>query len=89
MILVVYSEKLLSGRQSLITLGQKLMTGMKFLRIRDLQEKVGLSRSQIYKLIQGEEFPRQLKIGSRISVWKESDVDKWMSEMDPIEHLTD
>ncbi len=61
----------------------------RFIRMDDLSIKVGLSRSQIYKLIQGEEFPRQIKIGSRISVWKESDVDKWMSEMDPIEHLTD
>jgi len=54
-----------------------------------LSNKVGLSRSQIYKLIQNEAFPRQLKIGSRISVWKESDIDTWMSEMDPIEHITD
>ena len=61
----------------------------RFIRIEDLSIKVGLSRSQIYKLIQNEAFPRQLKIGSRISVWKESDIDKWMSEMDPIEHTTD
>ena len=61
----------------------------RYLRIEDLSIKVGLSRSQIYKLIQSEAFPRQLKIGSRISVWKESDIDKWMSEMDPIEHVTD
>jgi len=62
---------------------------MRYLRIEDLSIKVGLSRSQIYKLIQDEAFPRQLKIGSRISFWKESDIDKWMSEMDPIEHVTD
>ena len=61
----------------------------RFIRMDDLEIKVGLSRSQIYKLIQDEEFPRQLKIGPRISVWKESDIDKWMSEMDPIEHVTD
>ena len=61
----------------------------RYLRIEDLSIKVGLSRSQIYKLIQNEAFPRQLKIGRRISVWKESDIDEWMSEMDPIEHITD
>ena len=61
----------------------------RFIRMDDLSNKVGLSRSQIYKLIQNEAFPRQLKIGSRISVWKESDIDTWMSEMDPIEHITD
>ena len=56
----------------------------RFIRMDDLSNKVGLSRSQIYKLIQNDEFPRQLKVGPRISVWKESDIDKWMSEMDPI-----
>ena len=61
----------------------------RFIRMDDLEIKVGLSRSQIYKLIQDEEFPRQRKIGPRISVWKESDIDKWMSEMDPIGHITD
>ena len=51
---------------------------MRFLRIGDLQEKVGLSRSQIYKLIADGEFPKQNKLGERISVWEESKVEEWM-----------
>ena len=51
---------------------------MRFLRIGDLQEKVGLSRSQIYKLIADGDFPKQNKIGERISVWEESKVEEWM-----------
>ena len=52
--------------------------GMRFLRIADLQEKVGLSRSQIYKLIADGDFPKQSKVGERISVWQESEVEEWM-----------
>jgi len=44
----------------------------------DLQEKVGLSRSQIYKLIADGDFPKQDKLGERISVWQESKVGEWM-----------
>ena len=51
---------------------------MKFLRIGDLQDKVGLSRSQIYKLIADGDFPKQDKLGERISVWQESKVEEWM-----------
>ena len=52
--------------------------GIRFLRIGDLQKKVGLSRSQIYKLIADGDFPKQDKLGERISVWQESKVEEWM-----------
>ena len=51
---------------------------MKFLRISDLKEKVRLSRSQIYKLIADGDFPKQGKLGERISVWSESEIEEWM-----------
>ena len=52
--------------------------GIKFLRIGDLQDKVGLSRSQIYKLIAEGDFPKQDKLGERVAVWQESKVEEWM-----------
>ena len=52
--------------------------GIRFLRMDDLREKVGLSRSQIYKLIADGGFPKQNKLGERISVWEESKVEEWM-----------
>ena len=55
-----------------------MASGIKFLRIGDLQEKIGLSRSQIYKLIADGDFPKQNKIGERISVWEGSKVEEWM-----------
>ena len=51
---------------------------IRFLRMGDLRQKVGLSRSQIYKLIADGDFPKQNKLGERISVWEESKVEEWM-----------
>ena len=62
---------------------------IKFLRMNDLQEKVGLSRSQIYKLIAEGDFPKQDKVGERISVWQESKVEKWMGEKVHLARLND
>ena len=62
---------------------------IKFLRMNDLQEKVGLSRSQIYKLIAEGDFPKQDKVGERISVWQESKVEKWMGEKVHLARLDD
>jgi len=53
-------------------------TTEKFLRMSDLSDKVGICRSQIYKLIQQGDFPTQIKLGERISVWSESEVEEWM-----------
>lgn len=53
---------------------------MQFLRLPQVMQRVGLSKPQLYKLITQNEFPSQIKICSRISVWLESDVVEWMQE---------
>ena len=53
---------------------------MQFLRLPQVMQRVGLSKPQLYKLITQNEFPSQIKICSRTSVWLESDVVQWMQE---------
>ena len=53
---------------------------MQFLRLPQVMQRVGLSKPQLYKLITQNEFPSQIKICSRISVWLEADVLQWMQE---------
>ena len=48
-----------------------------FLRLPQVQAQVGLSRSQIYKLMAEERFPASKKIGTRIAVWVSSDIQAW------------
>ena len=49
-------------------------------RTRKLKDRgMGLSRSQIYKLIAKGSFPEQIKIGPKISAWPEQTIDQWIS----------
>ncbi len=51
-----------------------------FLRINQVMLKTGLAKSTIWWLISKKEFPKQIKISPRISVWKDTDIDKWMQQ---------
>lgn len=51
---------------------------MRFLRLKDVMEKTGLSKSAIYSKIKEREFPASVPIGSRTVAWIDSDVEKWL-----------
>lgn len=52
----------------------------KFLRIKGVTERVGLSRSQIYKLISQGRFPAQIKLYGSVAAWLESDITEWIEQ---------
>lgn len=49
-----------------------------FLRRRAVEAKTGLSRSDIYAKMQRSEFPRAIRLSSRVVVWIESEIEEWM-----------
>ncbi|MET1281186.1 helix-turn-helix transcriptional regulator [Vibrio navarrensis] len=51
---------------------------MKFLRLKDVMEKTGLSKSAIYNKIKEGEFPASVPIGSRTVAWIDSDINDWL-----------
>lgn len=51
----------------------------RFLKIKPVLERVGLSSTSLYNLIAKGQFPAQIKIG-RTSVWSEFAVNQWMEE---------
>lgn len=53
------------------------MTEIRFLRLPDVRSRVGLSRSQIYRLIQEGTFPSPVKIGGQVSVWPDNEISAW------------
>ena len=55
------------------------MENDRFLRLSDVLDKTALSRSVVYRLVQQEAFPRQIKIGST-AVWSERDINQWMDD---------
>jgi len=51
-----------------------------FLRLPEVKEVTGLSKSTIYARIAEGTFPKQIPIGPRLVVWLESDIQNWIAE---------
>lgn len=47
-------------------------------RLGKVKEITGLSRSTIYLMIQGGNFPKPLKISARCVAWSSSQIDNWI-----------
>ena len=52
----------------------------KFLRLPQVKETTGLSKSSIYARISEGTFPKQIPLGPRLVVWVESDIQNWIAE---------
>ena len=46
----------------------------------EVQSRVGLSRSAIYRLMRCGQFPAPLQIGPRAVRWPLSEIESWLSE---------
>jgi prophage regulatory protein len=52
----------------------------RYIRMRELAEMLSISDSTIYRLIQENKFPKQIKLTVRTSVWKLSEINKWIED---------
>lgn len=52
----------------------------RFLRIGDVEARIGLGRTSIYKLINEGSFPKPYKPTSYASRWSEAEVSAWMKQ---------
>ena len=52
----------------------------KILRLPEVKETTGLSRSSIYLRIANKEFPSPISLGGRAVGWLESDIQSWLNE---------
>lgn len=50
----------------------------RFLRIHDVEHKIGLKKTRIYDLIADGKFPAPIKLTGTTNVWWEHVVDAWM-----------
>lgn len=50
----------------------------RFLRIHDVEHKIGLKKTRIYDLIAEGKFPAPIKLTGTTNVWWEHVVDAWM-----------
>ncbi|MBF4433262.1 AlpA family transcriptional regulator [Vibrio anguillarum] len=51
---------------------------MKVIRLKEVIELTGLSKSTIYRLTESNKFPKQLSLGERSVGWLESEVKEWL-----------
>lgn len=48
------------------------------LRIREVCERTGRSRTMVYDDVKAGRFPAPIKIGLRAIAWREGDIDHWL-----------
>lgn len=52
----------------------------RFLRLREVCEITGLSRSQIYRMQGTSDFPPRVKLSQSISAWVSTEIAVWQAE---------
>lgn len=56
------------------------VTAKRFLRLKEVLDICGKSRSSIYEAIRRGEFPRPVKLGENSSAWIDTEIDAWMRD---------
>jgi prophage regulatory protein len=51
---------------------------IRMLRLPEVMRKTGLSRSQIYRLIDMGTFPGQVHLAERTAAWIEAEIEQWL-----------
>jgi prophage regulatory protein len=60
-------------------MAQQLENALRILRRKQVESRVGLSRSSLYALIAAGAFPKQIKLSTRAVGWRESEIDAWVA----------
>lgn len=58
---------------------------MRLLRTQEMMERIGLSRTTIWRLERSDpDFPARRRIGAGAVGWLESEVDRWIESRPPV-----
>jgi len=57
------------------------MTVPQILRRTQLEARLGLARSSIYKMMDEGTFPRPVKLGRRAVGWRSEDIETWLEDL--------
>lgn len=50
----------------------------RIIRLKEVLQKTGLTRSTLYRKVAARTFPRQIAISTRCMGWRQSDLDDWL-----------
>jgi prophage regulatory protein len=69
------------------------ITDTKVIRFSELQKKIGLSRSTIFRLERDGKFPKHIQLGPKSTGWLMHQVDEWilsrMNSMQGVSHVSE
>jgi prophage regulatory protein len=60
-------------------MAQQIQTALKILRRKQVESRIGLSRSTIYERIKAGTFPAPISLGAKSVGWIESEIEGWLS----------
>jgi len=52
----------------------------RFLRMKEVQRRVSLSRASIYRFQALKQFPHSVSLGANSVAWAESEIDAWIQQ---------
>ncbi len=58
-----------------------MSTPTRLLRLDDVRQLTGFSKSTIYTLAARGRFPKPIRLGWRFAVWSEAEVRAWIAEV--------
>lgn len=58
---------------------------MRMLRASELCEKLGVSRTTLWRLARGRGFPPRRKLSDNVVAWIEEEIDEWINEQEKVE----
>jgi prophage regulatory protein len=53
---------------------------MRFIRFKELRQRIPLGRTTIWKMMREGRFPQSRRIGKMAAAWLESEVEDWMKK---------
>jgi prophage regulatory protein len=56
-------------------------SGLRLLRLPQVETKIGLKRSRIYSLMKEGRFPKPFRLGPRSVAWRTDDLDEWINQL--------
>ncbi|MCD4758958.1 MAG: AlpA family phage regulatory protein [Arcobacteraceae bacterium] len=51
-----------------------------FIRINDVMSMTGLAKSTVWLWVSQNKLPKPIKLSSRVTVWKKSDINNWIEQ---------
>jgi prophage regulatory protein len=60
-------------------MAKQIHTALSILRRKQVEARIGLSRSTIYERIKAGTFPAPISLGAKSVGWIESEIDDWLS----------